>query len=258
MYTILPGWLIVLAQQSSNSDTFMQQLFGLIALVCALTILWLGLMYAIIRRSNERRKAAKEGRPIPPPLYISVYRAVRGLVDPQWAAASAAQQAPATPARSAPIDAPLPDLDLLMGDLPQPDFDALLGELDHVSPAPIAEHRQPIPAPAPQPVSPAPEAAVSAEVPESPEPDEDIAMTLPPDQNAPSDSIELLRVYRDLSDGSLIVYIGGRHFRALADLRGTDLERRFLNVLRDLNQMARASFSSAARHAPPKTAGYAR
>jgi hypothetical protein len=54
----------------------------------------------------------------------------------------------------------------------------------------------------------------------------------------PRDSVEVLRVWRDLSDGMLIVEIDGKQFRSLNDLRSAELERRFLNVVRDLNALS--------------------
>ncbi|MBI5960587.1 MAG: hypothetical protein HY866_17745, partial [Chloroflexi bacterium] len=71
------------------------------------------------------------------------------------------------------------------------------------------------------------------------------------DRQDPPDSVELLRVWRDLSDGSLIVEIGGRQFRSLNDLRSADLERRFLNVLRDLTTLSTSS-AAAASAAPAR------
>lgn len=69
--------------------------------------------------------------------------------------------------------------------------------------------------------------------------------------DAPADSVELLRVWRDVSDGRLIVEIGGRRFTSLSDLRSADLERRFLSVLRDLNAIAQPSQPAAKPQSPP-------
>jgi hypothetical protein len=56
----------------------------------------------------------------------------------------------------------------------------------------------------------------------------------------PADSVELLRVWRDLSTGRLIVEIGGQRFGSVAELRGANLERRFQGVMRDLDKLADA------------------
>jgi hypothetical protein len=50
----------------------------------------------------------------------------------------------------------------------------------------------------------------------------------------PEDAIEVLRVYRDLSDGRLIVQIGDRYFRHSGDVRQPELLRRIATIIRDM------------------------
>jgi hypothetical protein len=67
-------------------------------------------------------------------------------------------------------------------------------------------------------------------------------------------------VWRDLTDGTLVVEIGRRRFRSLNELRGADLERRFRNVVRDLDALstpprrAPAAPSPAREETPPAKA----
>lgn len=101
------------------------------------------------------------------------------------------------------VAVPLPDLEMLTGDL--------------------ATQPAPTPSREPDTPSPAPNAAPSASE-TAPEP-------------PAHDAVELLRVYRDLADGSLIVVIGGQPFRSFAELRDADLDRRLQAVLRDLEAL---------------------
>jgi hypothetical protein len=55
------------------------------------------------------------------------------------------------------------------------------------------------------------------------------------------DVVEVLRVLRDINDGSLIVQMGGKRYRKLADIQNPDLARRFSAVVRDLWSMVGGS-----------------
>ncbi len=81
---------------------------------------------------------------------------------------------------------------------------------------------------------------------------EESAMSPSPASSAPSDAIELLRVWRDISDGSLILEINGQQFSSLSELRSADLERRFMNVLKDLVALAKSSSGAAPQPAQPR------
>ncbi|MBN1679473.1 MAG: hypothetical protein JW966_04225 [Anaerolineae bacterium] len=72
-----------------------------------------------------------------------------------------------------------------------------------------------------------------------------------PGEEPPPDSVELLRVWRDVADGSLILEIGGQRFSSLDDLRGVDLERRFLNVVHELDGVAGAGKAPRAPRRQP-------
>lgn len=78
-----------------------------------------------------------------------------------------------------------------------------------------------------------------------------------PDVAAPPDTVEVMRVWRDVIDGSLVVQIGGQRFRTIGELRAADQERRFMAVLRELALLARESESAPppARPEPAQTDG---
>jgi hypothetical protein len=105
-------------------------------------------------------------------------------------------------------------------------------------------------APAPEDES-APESdSLHDEEPESEEPTMSAspAPSTADDTSSPPDAIELLRVWRDISDGSLILEINGQRFTSLSDVRSADLERRFMNVVRDLVALVKAG-----KGAPPSS-----
>lgn len=65
--------------------------------------------------------------------------------------------------------------------------------------------------------------------------------------NALPDAVEVMHLWRDVTDGTLIVQIGDQGFRSLAEIRGAGHERRFMAALRELVIIARA----APAEAPP-------
>ncbi len=64
-----------------------------------------------------------------------------------------------------------------------------------------------------------------------------ISATPPP--AAPPDTVEVMRIWRDVIDGSIVVQIGGETYRTMADIRAADEERRFMAILRDLARIAK-------------------
>jgi hypothetical protein len=243
---------------SSNVGDFIGQISGLLLLTCGAGIVWMGLMALVFQRASERRRRAAEGLPPLPGLHLAFYHWLTGQRGAPAAAPATASPAPAPPPRQRPASrtaaVPAPDLSLLTGDLPQPDVTALAADDE---PEPAADWDEPatmddlpeIPA----------QLAGEDESAAAPEPAEAFPVTpaVPapppepaPEAPAPSDAVELLRVWRDLSDGTLVVEIGGRRFQSLAELRSADLERRFLNVVRDLDGLTERPPAPLASAAP--------
>jgi hypothetical protein len=48
------------------------------------------------------------------------------------------------------------------------------------------------------------------------------------------DTVEVMRILRDINDGSLIIAMGGGHYRHISDIQSPDLSRRFSAVVREL------------------------
>jgi hypothetical protein len=67
----------------------------------------------------------------------------------------------------------------------------------------------------------------------------------------PPDSAELLRVWRDLADGTLLVEMKDRRFATLAEMQDTALQRRFVSVVRELDALARSTPDEPKLASPP-------
>jgi hypothetical protein len=244
---MLSDFIIFLAQSGSGgSSNFQGELLRLLAVLCVLTVLWLGVMFLLYRRTTERRRREREGLPPLPGMFATL---------PQWLSGTSR---PAV--ASDPSAAPMPDLDMLTADLPQPGLAAMMGDDPPSAPLDLADEFELPPAPAydDQPVyaeeAPAATIALDAAFDEESIPVQPGDMEDSDDMPAPPDSIELLRVWRDLSDGSLIIEIGGQRFTSVSELQGAKLDRRFMNVVRDLTAMLRAAASAPPPASPQPAA----
>lgn len=263
------NFFFLLAQSPESSDVtdLASQISGLLLGVCGLGVIWLVLMAMIFRRAATRRERAKHGQEPLPAFYVQFFHWLKKQLEPEGspgksAAAPAAAAAPRVRPTAPRVLMPSPDLSDLVS-LPTPALDELVT-------------RPAAPPARPQPV-------IEEEVIESDEyeevyPDDAVSSIVEPagggyaDDDAdegiadepieppaaaqavapvPPDSVELMRVYRDLTDGSLIVEIGGQQFSSLDGLRGADLERRFKSVVNDLGSLAGASARPATRSPHP-------
>jgi hypothetical protein len=207
--------LFVAQAQSSNIADFVGQISGLVALTCGAGLIWIALMAFIFQRGAERRRRAAQGLEPLPPIYTSLWQTLTG-------------KRPARPA-SQPVvgpvvpPAPMPDLALLTGDVSLAEAAPAPAPIPSAQPEPETEMA---PTPASQPGPPNSPADASA---------------------APPEADEVLRVWRDRDTGALIVEIDGYRFLASEPPRGSDLERRFAALLRDLG----AALPRADAPAPP-------
>ncbi len=67
------------------------------------------------------------------------------------------------------------------------------------------------------------------------------SMDSKPEGNISGDAVEVMRVWRDLSDGTLIIQMGNQRYRTLNDMKNPDLARRFMAVVRELWAMVNNS-----------------
>jgi hypothetical protein len=73
--------------------------------------------------------------------------------------------------------------------------------------------------------------------------------------SAPPDAVEVLHLWRDVVDGSLIIQIGEDTYRTMGDITAAGQERRFMAVLRELARIAKETADTvsvpASMPAPP-------
>ena len=230
--------------QSSGLREFLQQISGLLITTCVAGAIWVVLLLLVVQRARERRRRERLGLEPLPGFWVGVARRARALLAP----AEGKGTAPSPDAE----ELPAPDLDALTGGLPEPELDALVGE---EAPTPVVTepepaHTVPSTPPAERQTALSEEALEpSEEIPPHPFTEEAPMPTEPPN---PQDTVEVLRLFRDISDGTLIVEISGRRFTSLAELRSAALERRFLRVLEEMQRFSepprlvpRAALSSA-------------
>ncbi len=70
------------------------------------------------------------------------------------------------------------------------------------------------------------------------------------------DAVEVMSVWRDLSDGRLIIQMGNQRYRTLSEIPNADLARRFVAIVRELWAMVNstAARSTGAQFAPGESA----
>ena len=220
--------------QSSGLGEFLRQVSSLLIVTCIAGAIWVVLVLLVVQRARERRRRERLGLEPLPGFWVTLARRGRALF------------APASDADNAD-DVPAPELDALTGGLPEPDVDALLGGAAPEPVLPTAPTPPSVDAPAVQPetaravpaASSAPQVVElpdAVEHPASASPNEETPMS--PEPPFEQDAVEVLRVFRDISDGTLIVEIGGRRFTSLMALRAAALERRFLRVLEEMQRFS--------------------
>jgi len=195
-------------------------------------VIYVSLMVIVFRRAAARRKKKREAElglaPAPESAASagngnSMLSFLRGQL-PDQPLELAAWTVP-----SALRDVPEPDLDLLATPASLQE-QPLAGETVSGTEAPVKPPEPDwVSMVAPAPVAARPETAFPA-VPDA----LPVAESVPP----PGDAVEVLRAWRDLSDGSLIVQMGDQRYRTLADIQGADLARRFAALVRELNTLA--------------------
>lgn len=235
--TILALLHVLAVKNSSGFDDFLSQISGLLIVTCVAGLIWVALMALVMQRASERRRRSQQGLDPLPGIHVTAYKWVKKMLA-SGQPSPAAQKPPERKKAPAPEPVLAPDLGMLVGNLDQPNVDALSGESDTgeelSGETPIVEMPAVyVPTPEPEPAYNPVRIDLPEEIVPMPESSRSSVNVAPP-----PDAVEVLRVWRDLADGGLIVEIGGRQFRSLNELRSAELERRFLNVVRDLNTLS--------------------
>lgn len=229
-------------QGDSSVNDFLTQgpIIRLAITTCFFGLLWLSAVFLVNRRSAERRRRKQEGLPPLPNMFAQfvafIQRAGQNRTQPEMVNASV----------NSPSGVPLPDLNMLTSDLPEPDFENFVALVDQI------QHTPP-------PATPKPTSSFAA--PDTHDGEfEEIKMTNQSSGNEfigndprrstttiyiagsneiPADAVEVMRVWRDVSDGSLIIQMSGKVFQTVGEMQDRGLAKRFISLVRDLTQMAR-------------------
>lgn len=213
---------------STELDFFSQVPLPILLAPLILGGLYVVTMVMIFRRASERRRRVRAAREGIDPEALKPQR--NGVPGGMLSLLRAAQNTPTAPK----YDLPEPDIDLLTSFVN-------MSETNTAAPnAPILEPESAeielvdadiLPAaPAPQPrasgtftVTPSQERSIDMNASTAANPTSD-----------PSDAVEVMRIWRDLNDGGLIIQMGGQRYRSLEEVRNPDLLRRFKAVLSEL------------------------
>ena len=200
-----------------------------------LGVAYIAVMVWIFRRSAERRRKNREVKQQQLMMHMGMQP---GMMMPQAAmpgfvpmARPAITPLPSQPHVTAP-NVPEPDLADLLSD-------TLLDEADRMGS---------VPAPAPAPVAyvPIPVAIPTAA------PSMEAAMPITPlsslsSDEVPADAIEVMRIWRDVNDGGLIIQMGNQLYRSASEIQSPDLLRRFTTVVRELGTLISGVVAPAPR-----------
>ena len=216
----------------------------LIALVVFITVGSAALMYTTglaVRRTSERRRRQFTGEAPLPTLYEQISRWIFQEGKP-------VQDPPED-------DFNLPNLDYSSRDssLPAPDIDEIIGgtakRYSEGEPEPpregevVHDGTDDDWAGSPEPVVDVPasmETAITAQVAE-------------PLTELPADAVEVLRVYRDLNDGTLIFHMNDQLFVSAQQIQGSPLTKRFSAIVKEMNKIV-GNLGGAFVRAPAATA----
>jgi hypothetical protein len=236
--------------QSSDSFTeFLTQsgVLNLVIAVVVMGIIWLALFTWVLRRENERRRRRKAGEPPLPNALTQLFNMIQGN-NPNATNNQSALQSQA-------MEMPLPSMDDLTTDLPEPDFDDLTAPQETQPPS-SPEHPAPQPqfADVPDPdeqVVEAPPPATTMPEHIGAEPERSAEFSFQPGSNQlPADAVEIMRVWRDVSDGSLIFQMGDRVFQTLPEMHDNGFSQRFIKIVEDMARVAHAGALASGLNPP--------
>lgn len=204
--------------------------------IAVIVVMFLFMAYLIIMTRNvrERRRARREGLPVPPDTFGKLVRSIMGLYRNLF---------------SPDDDQENPE------DLPVPDFD--FSQMEFGAEPAIQEARvQPH-----EPEAVSEEIALTGDVVEeddemwedaviADEPERGDMVYVPGSGELPLDAVEVMRVWRDINDGALIIQMGDQLFRAIPEIRDRGIARRFIAVVQNLAQLATLGASAAGLPTP--------
>ncbi|NDJ85525.1 MAG: hypothetical protein GYB66_06535 [Chloroflexi bacterium] len=215
--------------------------------------LWFASLAWISQRAGERRRRRREGLPPLPSLFEQTVNMVNRLASPQ----SDDRDPQETPTANSPPQ------ESSASSIPLPSMDDLTSGLSN--PEPPGPEPASLEAEAPVTTSAADlrsemlmtdgdegqDSDVSGVLPLGPEPPRSASGDFVPGSfELPSDAVEVMRIWRDVSDGALVIQMGDHLFQTVSEMRDRGMARRFIRLVEDLARLARAG-AQAASLPPP-------
>lgn len=242
--------------QSDSFTEFLTQsgVLNLILAIAALGVVWLVLFIWALRRENERRRRRKAGEPPLPNFLTQFINLIQGLS----ANAAGTTNRSAMYSSSQETEMPLPSMDDLTNDLPEPDFDDL-GAPSSTEPPATNTPSRPRFADVPEPAAPPPTPPDADSIPAmasnaqqvGAEPERSTAFAYSPGSSQlPTDAVEVMRVWRDVSDGALIFQMGDHVFQTLPEMHDNGFSKRFIKIVEDMTRVAHAGALAAGLQPP--------
>ncbi len=210
---------------------------NLIIAVVFLGVLWVIMFTLAIQRSNERRRRRRAGEPPLPNVFIQLYNVFNNLVQPT------------ADNRSIAGDIPMPSLNDLTNDLPEPDFSNMFTEPADQPTYPMPSELPPLEASVTLPVE-EPMNLAENDVPIADQPQRAGAAYISGRNELPEDAVEIMRVWRDITDGSLIIQMGSKIFQTIPELADRTFAKRFISVVEELGRTAQAGAIASGMSAP--------
>ncbi|MCC7451222.1 MAG: hypothetical protein IT324_27680 [Anaerolineae bacterium] len=219
--------------------------------------LYIGLTVFIIRRASKRRRLQREakqqvlqqmsGSRIPMENFLSGELPNKPLRPAEWTVPAELR------------DLPEPDLDVLANPVLLEDMpEDVPQDMPEATPLATMAEAAAVPASVAAPLIAEPDWIAAVVPPQEAADTEKPAggtMDSKPDGSVSGDAVEVMRVWRDLSDGTLIIQMGNQRYRTLSDIKNPDLARRFMAVVRELWAMVNAAPSRAPSAQPAPTNG---
>ncbi len=225
----------------------------LLLIIILSTIAFIGMLFWSAHNRAQRRHAKEAGLPPPPGMLMQTWRFLMGLLNNLFGSNNNEADEPednneipqANLANESGNDLPLPALDFPLPDLTSTpassttasdaDIDDFLSGLDE--PAVPAQVQYPSAIIEPNELPDTGELAYTP-VPIGTEPQREGMVYVPRSGQLPEDAVEVMRIWRDINDGSLIIQMGDMLFQTMDEMRDRGMAKRFIAVVQNLAQIA--------------------
>lgn len=223
----------------------------LLIIIIVSTIGFIGMLYWSASNRAKRRQAKEAGLPPPPGVFNQTWRFLMGLLNNLFGSnnnepndSDDNDMPEVNLVDNAANDLPMPTLDFPMSapssTSPQTtasdeDIDNFLSGLSEPEPPAAVQYPSAVIAPNDLPDT--------GELSYTPveigvEPERQGMVYVPRSGQLPEDAVEVMRIWRDINDGSLIIQMGDMLFQTMDEMRDRGMAKRFIAVVQNLAQIA--------------------